>query len=245
MGGEKTIILGCYKGGDRGIYLYRVSDPRLDGVVEVTAAHEMLHAAYERLSSDERRSLDRQLEAFYRQSLRDERVKTTVDSYKTLEPSELPNEMHSIFATEVAVLPTELEQYYTRYFRDRQRVVALATAYQSEFTLRREQVALYDAELAAVKTTIDSNQAGLTTQRRTLETRQAELTRLRASGDIAGYNARVAGYNQLVDTYNETIQSTRGLITHYTDTVEKRNAIALEERQLTQALSADSLPTQQ
>ena len=48
--GEKTIVLGCYKLQD--IYLYNVTDARFNGVKEVTAAHEMLHAAYERLSGD-------------------------------------------------------------------------------------------------------------------------------------------------------------------------------------------------
>src|SRR4051794_9985079 len=38
-GSEKTVVLGCYIGDDRGIYLYQVTDPRLDGVEQVTAAH--------------------------------------------------------------------------------------------------------------------------------------------------------------------------------------------------------------
>jgi hypothetical protein len=54
---EKTIILGCYITGDRGIFLFEPSDSRLAGVVETTAAHELLHAAYERLPSDEKAAL--------------------------------------------------------------------------------------------------------------------------------------------------------------------------------------------
>src|ERR1700741_2054773 len=49
-GGERTIILGCYHGHQTGIFLYTVSDPQLNGVMQVTAAHEALHALYERLS---------------------------------------------------------------------------------------------------------------------------------------------------------------------------------------------------
>ncbi|HXE10230.1 MAG TPA: hypothetical protein VN554_02280, partial [Verrucomicrobiae bacterium] len=49
-GGEQTIVLGCYRPGESGIFLLNVSDPRLNGVEQVTAAHEMLHGAYERLS---------------------------------------------------------------------------------------------------------------------------------------------------------------------------------------------------
>src|SRR3569832_105079 len=41
-GSEKTIVLGWYI-TSQGIYLYNVTDHRLSGIVEVTAAHETLH----------------------------------------------------------------------------------------------------------------------------------------------------------------------------------------------------------
>ena len=59
---DEQIVLGCYTA--REIYLYRVTDERLQGTNEVTAAHEMLHAAYERLpesGADAHRRLDRRL----------------------------------------------------------------------------------------------------------------------------------------------------------------------------------------
>ena len=52
---EQSIVLGCYDGS--GIYLYDISDVRLEGVEEVTSAHEMLHAAYGRLSAKEKSGL--------------------------------------------------------------------------------------------------------------------------------------------------------------------------------------------
>jgi hypothetical protein len=44
-GGEQTIVLGCYHSNQAGIFLLGVTDPRLNGVEQVTAAHEMLHVA--------------------------------------------------------------------------------------------------------------------------------------------------------------------------------------------------------
>ncbi len=61
---ENTIVLGCYHPGEDGIYIYDVQDPKLSGVEQVTAAHEVLHAVYERLSDSDRQSLDRQLQGF-------------------------------------------------------------------------------------------------------------------------------------------------------------------------------------
>ncbi len=55
---EKTIVLGCYHSNQEGIFVYNVQDSRLAGVEQVTAAHEMLHAAYDRLSSKDRNYVD-------------------------------------------------------------------------------------------------------------------------------------------------------------------------------------------
>src|SRR3982751_4835203 len=51
---EHSVVLGCYHGNRQGIYIYNVQDPRLEGVKQVTAAHEMLHQAYDRLNGKDR-----------------------------------------------------------------------------------------------------------------------------------------------------------------------------------------------
>lgn len=245
QGAEKTVVLGCYKGGDEGIWLYKVSDPRLKGVVEVTAAHEMLHAAYARLSGDDKKSIDAQLSDYYARGLTDQRVKETIAAYKKTEPTELLNEMHSIFATEIVSLPTGLETYYKQYFTDRAKVAAYAMRYQSEFTSRQQQVAAFDTQLKDLKQAIEANQASLQSQRSSLNDLQEQMEALKVQGDTAGYNSRVAPYNQAVNKYNALLAETRNQINTYNEVVEKRNTVALEERQLTQALSAQSLPSEQ
>src|SRR5690606_30968127 len=57
-------IIGCYTSDDR-LYIYNVETKELDGIEEVTAAHEMLHAAWARLSDDERSRLSDLLEVAY------------------------------------------------------------------------------------------------------------------------------------------------------------------------------------
>jgi len=51
-----TAILGCYNG--QNIFIYNVTNTQLDGIKEVTAAHEMLHAAYARMGSAEKKTMD-------------------------------------------------------------------------------------------------------------------------------------------------------------------------------------------
>ncbi len=241
LGVEKTVVLGCYLSGDRGIYLYHVTEERLRGVVETTAAHEMLHVAYDRLSNTERQRIDALLLDFYTNGLQDDRIKQTIEAYKKSEPKELANEMHSIFATEVAQLPTDLETYYKTYFSKRASVVAMASRYQAEFTSRREQAASYDAQLSALKKQIDANQSSATAKRQSLDREYARLQSLQRSRNTASYNQQVDAYNIGVQDYNNLLSVTRNQIDQYNQIVEQRNAVALEERALAQALTSEAI----
>ena len=58
-----TAILGCYY--QRHIYLFDINNKELDGTLDVTAAHEMLHAAYDRLNFFERSYVDGLINAEY------------------------------------------------------------------------------------------------------------------------------------------------------------------------------------
>ena len=57
---DDFVLLGCYTGSS--IHVFDVPDARLGGIRGVTAAHEMLHAVYARLSDSDRAGLDRLLE---------------------------------------------------------------------------------------------------------------------------------------------------------------------------------------
>lgn len=239
---EYSIVLGCYVSNGTlygNIYLYDIDDPRLSGVVQVTAAHEMLHAAYDRLSSDERTRVDALLMQTYR-DMPEGRIKQTIAQYEANDPSSVPSELHSILGTELASLPPELEDYYSRYFIDRQAVVRFSAQYEAEFERRQAQVAQYDAQLASAKATIEANQAEIDARLANLEQDKAELSALESSGNGATYNARVGAYNQSVVSYNALVSEARAQIEAYNTLVETRNELALEVEELTKAI--DSRP---
>ena len=236
-GGEKTIILGCYRGGQQGISLLGVTEPLLNGVEQVTAAHEMLHAAYDRLSSNDKTKLNAMLESYYKNDLHDSRVLAIIDAYKISEPNDVINEMHSVFGTEIASLPQPLERYYQRYFTNRSLVAGFAAKYQAEFTNRQNIIAQDDAQLMTLKTQINSIEADLRDKLATINSQQANLLSLRNS-DVKAYNAGVPGYNQLVDSYNSEADNLQNLISQYNQLVNSRNAVVLEEDQLAKELSS-------
>lgn len=245
VGSEQTIVLGCYHAKQNGIYLFAVSDSQLNGVEQVTTAHEMLHAAYDRLSSAERTQVDGWLEDYYQHDLHDPRVLSEIAAYKKTEPNAVVNEMHSVFGTEIVNLPPQLETYYDHYFVNRQRITDYAAAYQQNFTTRETEVTQDDTQLAQLKTTITTNEAALQTQSAQLSTELQNLEQTNAAGDIDSYNVQVPGYNQAVTAYNKLITTTKSLIDQYNQLVATRNSIALQAQNLENELSGTLTPLAQ
>ncbi|MET1033372.1 MAG: hypothetical protein ABWX94_02645 [Candidatus Saccharimonadales bacterium] len=235
---EDTAVLGCYHGNRQGIYLYAVTDSRLEGVRQVTAAHEMLHQAYDRLSNAERERIDKLLQDFYTGGMISEDIKTKIDTYKKQSDVVLANEMHSIFGSEVRNLPHELEEYYKQYFVDRSKVVGFSESYRAEFTRRQELVKKYDTQLANIKRQIDSNKASLETKMTALKAKEAEIDQDVSGSNQAEYNSDVQTYNSTVQAYNAQLAATRTLIDQHNQIVGQRNDIAVQEQELQQALDS-------
>lgn len=237
---EQSIVLGCYVASE-GIFLLKVEDKRLQGVSQVTAAHEVLHAHYDRLSSKEKQRVD-QLTADAFAELDDDRVKKTVEQYRKKDPSVVPNELHSILATEVRSLSVELETYYRQYFADREKIVQFSENYEQTFVSLSQQVEDYDKQLTELKEQINSNQLEIAGLQVELESQKSRLEDLRGSGDTEAYNAAVPVYNTQVNSYNSLISTTKELIEMYNDIVEKRNNIATTEQQLVEAINSNVTP---
>ncbi|MBP9738252.1 hypothetical protein KBD20_01045 [Candidatus Saccharibacteria bacterium] len=232
---EQSVVLGCYT--RQRFYVYDVTDPRLNGVQEVTAAHELLHAMYERLSQSERDKLDRQL-ITAAAAIQDEQFKATVDAYKVLEPNEISNELHSILGTEIAVLPQALEDHYARYFKDRSKIVRYTQGYQEQFVSIENQIKSYDQQLAALKQQIEATEATISRLESQLNSDQQQMSVLRRT-DVAAYNAMVPAYNQTVKEYNVAVTTAQQLTSEYNDIVASRNELAATQTELTNQLDSN------
>lgn len=233
--GEKTIILGCYT-AQRTIYLYNVPDERLAGVEQVTAAHEVLHAAYERLSGAEKGRVNALLDQAFAK-VTNERIQSNIAAYRQA-GANVPNELHSILGTEVRDLPSELEVYYAQYFTNRTVIVSYMEQYEHEFTGRQEQVTTYDQQLSDLKDKITALDASLAQRSQAINADFDRLQRLKNNQDAAIYNAGVPGYNAAVAAYNADVRKEQNLVSQYNAIVEKRNALVIEEGQLLNALDS-------
>jgi cell division protein FtsB len=215
---ESEGTLGCFDGTD--IYIYAVTDPRLQGTIEVTGAHEMLHAAYQRLSREDRADVDALVAEAVAALPEDDPVFEDMANYPA---EQFPDEWHSRLGTEFADLPPALEAHYARYFDDRSLVLALdaqSTALLDELEAQLDALAAevealdaevtarsdaYAAALAAYNSDVDAFNAkadsgGFTSQQQ-FDAARADLVARQESLDAerTALNAQIDHYNELVD----------------------------------------------
>lgn len=235
--GDDTIVLGCYTGGTNGtIYIYDVTDPQLNGIQQVTAAHEMLHVVYARLGSNKT----------YVDSLITAQMKTITDPrliqlekiYNTTEPGELLDEMFSVLGTQVKYLSPGLNSIYNEYFANRQVLVNYTDAYVNLFTQNNAEILGIDEELGKLNTTIQGDNTQLSGWEQQINNMYQTMVSLKDSGQVAAYNQDVDPYNQLVNNFNSLLTTDRQLVTQYNQLVDQRNQIATATNMLNDDLDS-------
>lgn len=237
---EQTIVLGCYI-SNKGVYLLDVSDPRLSGIIEVTAAHETLHAEYDRLSAAEKNKIDKMTIDFFA-GLKNDRIRQNIENYRKRDPLVVPNELHSILATEVRDLSPELETYYGQYFKDRKSIVALSEKYEKTFTDIENQVKAYDVRLKSMKVEIDGIDSSLGGLEKEVTARKEALDRSLKANRVSEYNGGVDSFNVLVNRYNGLVTERQNLTKEYNVVVEEYNKLASTEAQLLDSLKSSPAP---
>lgn len=156
--GEGGHVLGCYVRG--GIHLFQVTDERLDGIIEVTAAHELLHATHERLHASEREELNASLRQVFRELVdEDPTLAERMSVYSELSDDAFANELHSVLGTEVRTLPDWLEAHYARWFSDRSALIDRFEAYRDVFDDLQKRADSLQAEMTAIREDVEARSA--------------------------------------------------------------------------------------
>jgi hypothetical protein len=238
---EQGAVLGCYV--LQSIFVFDVNDPRLPGVEEVTAAHEMLHAVYERLDDGTKRRIDNLLQAEYDRRKDDKELQDVVMLYQKTEPGELLNEMHSILPTEYADLSPELETYYKQYFADRQKVVGFTESYKRMFRESKARIENYQQQLDSLKQQIDTHNAQLSAEYQAIQRDSQRLDAQRQS-DPAAYNQQVPIFNARVTAYNNHIKTTQALVNQYNAIIPKMRSEVALQADLNNSLDSNYQPAQ-
>ncbi len=238
----KNPILGCYT--NLHIYIYNVTNSELDGIEEVTAAHEMLHAAWDRLSDSEKTRIGNMLDAEYAKIATPE-LKTRMDYYNRNEAGERQNELHSILGTEFGNLTPDLEKYYSQYFTDRQKVVALHNKYESIFTQLSTQADTLYNQLTALGKKITGESATYNKDATTLSNDIQDFNNRAKAGSFtstAEFNSEREALLARTTALEVERTSLNAEISSYNDMYTKYQALTVRTQQLNNSIDSTVAP---
>jgi uncharacterized protein YukE len=235
---ERTIVLGCYV-PSQGIFIKSVTDPNLQGIMEVTAAHEMLHVVYQRMSIVEQEEINRKLEKVL-DRLQNPRIIKLVQTYNEQDPRSVNNELHSIFGTELRHLSPELEAYYRKYFTDRAAVVAFSERYEGVFTALKEKAQKLNQELTTRKTELERLSAQVEQDAQAVESERSNLETAISTNPQGDSSYLVARFNDRVNSYNQLVSQLKQQTDIYNQLVSEHNTLVLEEQSLVESLESKS-----
>ncbi|UTT62646.1 hypothetical protein [Microcella humidisoli] len=219
-------VLGCYTLADGRIYLYDITNVDLAAFEVVVAAHEMLHAAWDRLPIEQQEALVEPLEEAFATVGPESELAERIAAYEDYDRDSRIPELYAIVGTELPQIPAVLEEHYAQYFDDRSAVVALWQEVEAIFVALEEELERLNTELEALSAEIDDDQAaaeraaaalerditafnarasrpgGYTSQSAFERDRQALLDRQSAlTRRIDETNAKIDRYNELVDEF--------------------------------------------
>jgi len=232
---EFDLVVGCYDGGR--IYLLDIEEPLLEGGELVTAAHEMLHAAYQRLSSSERQQLGDLLQAEIDRSS-DQDLLERVNLYRQADSDSIDNELHSLLGSETQDLPPELEEYYQRYFLDRNIITSVAAEYNRAFDTLENEAQTMLATIETLNSELLINGTDLENRSNYLQNEKEAIEQLRSTDQMTTLAQRIESYNQAVLLYNRDVRQYQTLIDQYENLVSSYKEITLRYADLVNSIDS-------
>ena len=234
-----TLVLGCYTGDH--VYVLRVDQANLAGVMNVSLAHEMLHAAFDELSRSERRKVVRELEQFMEET-GDPRIEELLVEYDRLEPGARETELHSLVGTQVANLPRALERHYEKYFDDRADVVDAFVGYQSVFDDLQNRYEGLKAQADALQGQITDADGAYQAAGGLADKLFEEIESLRRQGRDDESNALVEQQNAAADRANALVEQYNGHVDQYNAVIAELNVLATALNESYNAISPTPIP---
>lgn len=239
-GGESEIaVLGCYTGGK--IYIYNITDERLDGIRELTSAHELLHANWARMSEGEKIALVEPLTRTFEAN--QDMLGEEINTYETNQKQE---ELYVRAGTEVKDLPEALEKHYGEIFKNQDKVVGYYESYISVFKALEKEMDELQAEMKAMDDTLT---AKTTEYEQKLKQLNSDITEFNKCAEQAGcftseyeFYAKRAVLVAEQEALNLMYEEISGLVEAYNAKVEIYNADVLKSEKLNTVINSTQKP---
>jgi len=244
-------VLGCYTLDDGRIHLYDITDDDLSAFEPVVAAHETLHAAWDRLSVDERTALTAPLERAFQALGPDHELVERIAAYELRDPASRVPELYAIIGTEIRGgggdgLDPILERHYAEYFADRSHVVALAEQVQALFAALEEQLLRLAGRIDELGTRIGAEQSAYATDSAVFLADLARFDeRATTPGGYRSQSMFLTDRQALVDRQDalrERRDATNALVDEHNALLVELEAFNAEAAALNQAINVDAAP---
>ena len=226
----------------RKIYLYRINNQDLAGIVEVTMAHEALHADWERLTKRERRELIPLLEEDYAK-IKTDKTEIMLADYAKFEIGQRDNELHSFLGTEYHHLSPKLEKHYAKYFKDRDKIVGMYEHYQTKIDSIAQQSTQLTAEVAALKAQIDNELPQYETDISNLNA-EIDAFNQQSQADADAEAARERLQEKVAELVNRQTQLD-GLVAQYNAKTVELDQIALKASEFNKSINSKAIDPNQ
>ena len=225
----EVAVLGCYTAGN--MYVYNITDTKLDGIRELTAAHELLHAVWARMSNAEKEDLKPILQQVYQNNL-----SALKDDVETYADDEWIEEIFVRAGTEIKRLPDVLEKYYAEIFSDQDAVVDFYESYIAVFREIKMKMEGLASEIEVLRDSINVKMAEYENIVNQLETDIAEFNSCAETVGCfvteAEFNVRRNALVVRESELNLLNDEINNMIDDYNLKVDEYNADALESRKL-------------
>ena len=209
-------IYGCYY--EERIHLLETDNPYFEGRMRVTAAHEILHAAWSELGDQERQTLRQAIDAFVADN--QAALDQALEPYGNLPPEQVYDELHAMIGTQFDQLPPFLEDHYRRYFDDRLLIVAFHNQHRQNF----DQLTNYASQITKLKEELDQLYASLQQRRASITASEKRMVAWRTTNPDY-YNRQVPVHNQLVAEYWRLEADYNAQVDRYEQLIEDHNQL--------------------
>ncbi|MEY4898842.1 MAG: hypothetical protein RL294_653 [Actinomycetota bacterium] len=236
-------VLGCYSVSDDTIHLLDITDDTFTTLEPVVAAHETLHAVWTRLDPLERTAVSAEIEKSFA-GVSNPDLLGRLAPYKSLTPDQRVAELFAILGTESATVTPALEEFYTRYFDNRQACVELALSAANTIAEISNSIESVGSQILAVEISVKNSRTTYTRDKRTLS---EDIASFNAHAEIPGYFTSSSDFTRERDSLRSrqtALEKSRvalnEMIEQYNSLVEQMTVLNARAMRLNTALGIDA-----
>lgn len=207
-------LLGCYN-GDK-MYIYAVDLPELKDSNKVTAAHELLHAAWARMSKAERAEVEKLLREFMT-----ENSDWVTEELKLYKENQKLEELYTRIGTKLRDIPEALEQHYQKYFTNRRKIVEFYESYQAPFNELLAENKLLQEKVEKLSNELETERTEYFAR---LEKLEAEIEKFNQCADAEGCFRSMTEFMQRRNNLESERIALNNLRTNLNQKIDENNA---------------------